>query len=79
MADLEQLLAFEDNGEKFKWQGTSNELKTFVNFVLRSQEPDSDAELCEDKKHNAVMYKTNDIAARLYLTTQTLLVPNKQN
>ena len=55
MADLVQLLAFEDNGDNFKWQGTTNMLKTFVNFILRSQEPDSDAELCEDKKHNAVI------------------------
>ena len=79
MVDLVHLLNFEEANESFKWHGTPQELKSFVNSALDLSD-DQHGELSIDKAHNAVSYKIkNSIYIRLYNTTHKLVVNGPDN
>ena len=69
---------YDKEEDDFKWYGSPQNLKSFVNHVLGVNEGDESeyGEFTEDKKHNALSYKVpdKDCSVRFYLSSSRLKV-----
>ena len=81
MSDLTHLLIYENGNDSFKWLGSAEELRNFVNFALDVNPRDEDVlDLSYDKIHNAVTYKIKEkISVRLYTTTCKIVIHGPKN
>ena len=65
---MENYLDYDDASDFFRWGGSINDLKKFIDEILEVDEDEVSGEIKEDKSHNAFTYKVNDLSVRFYFS-----------
>ena len=75
---MNNFLDYDDNSNCFCWGGSVNDLKAFINSVLKLDE-EGKGEMKEDKLHKAFTYKVKDYSIRFYTSTGVLMIHGKNH
>lgn len=76
---MNHYLDYEDDSDCFRWGGSINDLKTFINGLLNVDEDEDEGETKEDKMHKAITYKVKDCSVRFYTSTNVLMLHGKEH